>query len=89
MCGSFRKPESNITIHHSIFASSRSRHPSLSGNQDETHWIIDFRNNIVYNWSAGGTANVGDAQLNLINNIFRPGPETGTTLPMPTRRTDT
>jgi pectate lyase len=82
MCGSFRKQESNITIHHSIFASSRSRHPSLSGNQNEPNWIIDFRNNIVYNWSAGGTANVGDAQLNLINNIFRPGPETGTTLPI-------
>ncbi|MHC4537940.1 MAG: pectate lyase family protein, partial [Planctomycetota bacterium] len=82
MCGSFRRQESNITIHHSIFASSRSRHPSLSGNQDEPNWIIDFRNNIVYNWSAGGTANVGDAQLNLINNIFRPGPETGTTLPI-------
>ncbi len=82
MCGSFRKPESNTTIHHSIFATSRDRHPSLSGNQDEPHWIIDFRNNIIYNWSAGGTANVGDAQLNLINNIFRPGPETGTTLPI-------
>jgi len=82
MCGSFRKQESNITIHHSIFATSRDRHPSLSGNQDEPHWIIDFRNNIIYNWSAGGTANVGDAQLNLINNIFRPGPETGTTLPI-------
>jgi len=82
MCGSFRKPESDITIHHSIFASSRDRHPSLSGHQDEPQWIIDFRNNIVYNWSAGGTANVGDAQLNLINNIFRPGPETGTTLPL-------
>jgi pectate lyase len=82
MCGSFRRQESNITIHHSIFSSSRSRHPSLSGNQDEPNWIIDFRNNIVYNWSEGGTANVGDAQLNLINNIFRPGPETGTTLPI-------
>jgi pectate lyase len=82
MCGSFRKQESNITIHHSIFASSRSRHPSLSGNQEEPNWIIDFRNNIVYNWSDGGTANVGDAQLNLINNIFRPGPETGTKLPI-------
>ncbi|MCP4607409.1 MAG: pectate lyase [Planctomycetes bacterium] len=82
MCGSFRKQESNITIHHSIFASSRSRHPSLSGNQDEPNWIIDFRNNIVYNWSDGGTANVGDAQLNLINNIFRPGPETGTKQPI-------
>jgi pectate lyase len=82
MCGSFRKTESNMTIHHSIFSSSRDRHPSLSGNQDEPNWIVDFRNNLIYNWSSGGTANVGDAQLNLINNIFRPGPETGTTLPI-------
>ncbi|MHC4170258.1 MAG: hypothetical protein ACYSWQ_25215, partial [Planctomycetota bacterium] len=62
--------------------SSRDRHPSLSGNQDQPNWIIDFRNNIVYNWSNGGTANVGDAQINLINNIFRPGPESGTKLPI-------
>ncbi len=82
MGGSFRRPTGHITIHHSIFATSRSRHPSLAGSQDEPNWIIDFRNNIVYNWSAGGTANVGDAQINLINNIFRPGPESGTTLPI-------
>jgi pectate lyase len=82
MAGSFRKPESNTTIHHSIFASSRDRHPSLAGSQDDPHWIIDFRNNIVYNWSDGGTANVGDAQINLINNIFRPGPESGAKLPI-------
>ncbi len=82
MAGSFRKQESNITIHHSIFASSRDRHPTLGGHQDQPHWIIDFRNNIVYNWSNGGTANVGDAQINLINNIFRPGPESGDKLPI-------
>lgn len=77
MAGSFRKAESNISIHHSVFASSRDRHPSLSGNQENTSCIIDFRNNLIYNWSNGGTANLGDAQINLINNIFRPGPESG------------
>ena len=82
MAGSFRKPQSNTTIHHSIFASSRDRHPSLSGSQDHPTWIIDFRNNIVYNWSEGGTSNLGDAQINLINNIYRAGPESAKTQPL-------
>jgi len=82
MAGSFRRPEGNISIHHSIFASSRDRHPTIGGNVDEPHWIVDFRNNLIYNWSKGGTANLADSQINLINNIFRPGPESGSTLPI-------
>ena len=82
MAGSFRRPASNSTIHHSIFATSRDRHPTIGGNQEQPHWIVDFRNNIIYNWSEGGTVNVSDAQINLINNVFRPGPESGATLPI-------
>ena len=74
MCGSFRAPRSNTTIHHNIFATSRDRHPTIGGGDPEPQWIIDFRNNVIYNWE--GAANVCDNQVNLINNYFLPGPET-------------
>ncbi|NUN97358.1 MAG: pectate lyase [Candidatus Omnitrophica bacterium] len=73
MCASFRAPLGNITIHHNIFATSRDRHPTIGGSVQDPQWIIDFRNNLIYNWS--GAANVCDNQVNLINNYFRPGPE--------------
>ena len=74
MCASFRAPLSNMSIHHNIFASSRDRHPTIGGSVQDPQWIVDFRNNVIYNWS--GAANVCDNQVNLINNYFRPGPET-------------
>ena len=74
MCGSFRAPLSNITIHHNLFSTSRTRHPTIGGAVQEPEWIIDFRNNVIYNWS--GSANVCDNGVNLVNNYWRPGPET-------------
>ncbi|MDP7305305.1 MAG: pectate lyase [Pirellulaceae bacterium] len=74
MCASFRAPHSNTTIHHNLFATSRDRHPTIGGSVHDPQWIIDFRNNVIYNWR--GAANVCDNQVNFINNYFRPGPET-------------
>jgi pectate lyase len=74
MCGSFRAPLGNMSIHHNIFATSRDRHPTIGGSVKDPQWIIDFRNNVIYNWS--GAANVCDNRVNIINNYFRPGPET-------------
>ncbi len=74
MCASFRAPMSNVTIHHNLFATSRDRHPTIGGSVKDPQWIIDFRNNVNYNWR--GAANVCDNRVNLVNNYFRPGPET-------------
>lgn len=73
MCASFRAPLTNITVHHNIFTTCRDRHPTIGGSVVDPQWIIDFRNNVIYNWT--GAANVCDNQVNLINNYFRPGPE--------------
>ncbi len=74
MCASFRGPLGDGTIHHNIFASSRDRHPTIGGSVKDPKWLIDFRNNVIFNWS--GAANVCDNQVNLVNNYFKPGPET-------------
>jgi pectinesterase len=74
MCASFRQPLGNLTVHHNLFATSRDRHPTLGGGSAAPQWLIDFRNNVVYNWI--GTANICDNRVNIVNNYFRPGPET-------------
>jgi hypothetical protein len=63
-----------MSIHHNLFATCRDRHPTIGGAVQEAQWVIDFRNNLIYNWS--GTVNVCDNPVNLINNYFCPGPET-------------
>jgi hypothetical protein len=72
MLGSFREIRKNITLHHNLMTSSRNRHPTLgSGNKADTNAVIDFRNNVVYNW-AGGT-NLGEVRHNFVNNYYKPG----------------
>src|SRR5207249_9502855 len=39
-------------------------------------YIVDFRNNIDYNWSDPGTCNFCDAFINCVSNVWRPGPMT-------------
>lgn len=73
MLGSFRDLTDNITLHHNLFHSSRNRHPTLGGgSKTNGNSIVDFRNNIVYNWQ--GPTNLGECKMNLINNYYKPGP---------------
>jgi len=75
MLGSMRDLTDNISLHHNLFHSSRNRHPTLGGGsktREET--IVDFRNNVVFNWS--GPTNLGPCRQNLINNYYKPGENT-------------
>jgi hypothetical protein len=76
MCASYRDLSGNISLHHSLFATCRDRHPTLGSAQTPPRYIVDFRNNVIYNWSAGGTANFADHFINCVNNLFLPGPMT-------------
>jgi hypothetical protein len=75
MLSSWRKLKGNVSLHHNLLASSRNRHPTL-GTSRETiaDAIIDFRNNLVYNWE--GPTNLGNCRIDVIANLYRPGPNT-------------
>lgn len=77
MCASYRNPSGNLSLHHNLFTTCRDRHPTLGSASGLPRYIIDFRNNVIYNWS--GTANFCDHFINCINNLFRPGPMTDPT----------
>ncbi len=73
----------NASFHHNLLANNDSRNPRFngwkrSGLQYEStiaQELVDFRNNVIYNWSAGvayGGENAG--QYNIVNNVYRFGP---------------
>lgn len=68
MCTSFRQPKGQATIHHNIYASSRSRHPSIGGGAD----VTEFCNNVDYNWSSSN--NIDGEQINVMGNYYKAGP---------------
>ena len=75
MLASFRDLTAGISLHHNLFASSRERHPTLGGSpRTKPDAVADFRNNVVYNVS--GATNLGNCRINLVNNVYRPGPDT-------------
>ncbi len=75
MLASFRDLTNGISLHHNLFASSRDRHPTIGGSpRTKPEAIADFRNNLVYNLS--GATNLGNCRINVINNYYRPGPNT-------------
>lgn len=60
-----------LSIHHSLFAHNMMRNPRIKMSQ------MDFRNNVVYDWTECGTAYFTDGtRFNFVNNIFLKGPAT-------------
>ncbi len=76
----------NLSVHHNIIATHKSRNPkigtsetvSMTAGYTDDKTLVDIRNNIFYNWSdkAGYGAENG-AEVNIINNWYKPGPATG------------
>jgi hypothetical protein len=77
MLASFRDLTAGISLHHNLLASSRERHPTLGGSpRTDPKALADFRNNVIYNLE--GATNLGNCKINVINNYYRPGPNTPT-----------
>lgn len=76
------------TYHHNLIAHQNSRAVRFNGARaHDTMAIIDYRNNVIYNWGNinacyGGEVNIagGVSQVNIVNNYYKPGPATGEAL---------
>jgi hypothetical protein len=64
------------SFHHNLLAHCAGRNWSLAGGLDQATrhtGRLDIRNNVVYNWGHR-TTDGGAAQVNFVNNYYKPGP---------------
>lgn len=69
-----------VSFHHNLFASHTSRNPRFCGARyhPETREkeIVDFRNNVIFNWGFNSAYGGEMGQQNLVNNFYKSGPAT-------------
>ncbi|ULL17083.1 hypothetical protein DVH26_23145 [Paenibacillus sp. H1-7] len=63
----------NTSYHHNLIAHNSSRNPAFDSTAGNYH---DFQNNVVYNWGYFASYGGKEASTNLINNYYKPGPDT-------------
>jgi hypothetical protein len=81
------KAGERISIHHNLYAHNRGRNPR-PGNYtnrfaDPVGLLMDFRNNVIYNWGGGSAGNNEDedtiTKYNFIGNYYKRGPNSSKT----------
>jgi hypothetical protein len=70
------------SFHHNLLAHHTSRNPRFNGSR--THHapekeIVDFRNNVIYNWGENSSYGGEAGKQNLVANYYKYGPATGST----------
>jgi pectate lyase len=68
------------SFHHNLFASHTSRNPRFCGaryhiDSKETE-LVDFRNNVIFNWGFNSAYGGEMGKQNIINNYYKAGPAT-------------
>lgn len=67
------------TFHHNLLASHTSRNPRFSGSStvpNPPDELVDFENNVIFNWGGNSTYGGEKGRYNMINNYYKPGPAT-------------
>jgi hypothetical protein len=77
--GGFGSPPTNVSYHHNLLAHNQQRNPLV-----QHVGLIDFRNNVIYNWGGNNGSVFGQFALNhsvfanIINNVWKAGANSGT-----------
>ncbi|UAB86119.1 pectin methylesterase [Zunongwangia sp. SCSIO 43204] len=69
----------NASFHHNLIASNSSRNPRFGGSSsvpNKEDELVDFRNNVIFNWGFNSIYGGEKGRYNVVNNYFKPGPAT-------------
>jgi pectate lyase len=67
----------HLTAHHNLFAHCNSRNPRFNGARlGATEELVDFRNNVIYNWGHNNIYGGEGGNYNIVNNYYKYGPST-------------
>lgn len=75
------------TFHHNLIAHHTNRNPRFDGGLRYSNGSgtgvgsfgpdkVDYRNNVIYNWSGNSTYGGENGEYNIVNNYYKPGPAT-------------
>ncbi|SHL22507.1 hypothetical protein SAMN05444266_102517 [Chitinophaga jiangningensis] len=67
------------SFHHNLIANNNSRNPRFSGSSTTTNTedeLVDYRNNVVYNWGFNSSYGGEKGRYNMVNNYYKAGPAT-------------
>lgn len=67
------------SFHHNLIANHNSRTPRFSGSATTPNTpdeLVDFRNNVIYNWKSNNIYGGESGKYNLVANYFKPGKAT-------------
>jgi hypothetical protein len=71
----------NASFHHNLLAHHSSRNPRFNGGRDgygstPENEVVDFRNNVIYNWGSNSAYGGEKGSHNMVNNYYKAGPAT-------------
>jgi hypothetical protein len=68
------------SFHHNLMANHDSRNPRFgeeAGKAFALTDLVDYRNNVIYNWGNNSSYGGEAMNINIVNNYYKPGPATG------------
>ena len=75
--GSLIRTDGGVTYHHNLYAHHRTRCPRPGTYGKPPGLLLDFRNNVIYDWiSPAGYSAEDPARINYVGNYLKPGPST-------------
>jgi hypothetical protein len=68
----------HLSVYYNLFAHCKSRTPRFDGNRNlgKDIEMVDYRNNVIYNWGANNVYGGEGGNYNIIANYYKPGPST-------------
>lgn len=66
----------HLTAQHNLIAHCASRNPRFAGIRTTAQELVDYRNNVIYNWGHNNVYGGEGGQYNLVGNYYKWGPDT-------------